>query len=149
MLSMRFWFAFRVWRTGERLSADRAALQRESLWAHVTGWLFFLLLAAVAVHLWILGGNLRKFAFPAPDWLRWAGLGLGIMSVGLFVWTHETPGTVLVPSPATSPRPQIDYSRSLCANPASDVFGDCRMVDEPRSGGGKLDSLRLCGAGRA
>jgi protein-S-isoprenylcysteine O-methyltransferase Ste14 len=88
MLSMRFWFGFRVWRTGERLSADRAALQRESVWAHVTGWLFSLLLAVLAVHLWVLGGNLRRFAFPAPDWLRWAGFGLGIMSVGLFVWTH-------------------------------------------------------------
>ena len=92
MFLMRFWFGFRVWRTGERLTAERGAHQREGLWTHVTGWGFHLLLAAVVVHLWFLGGNLRRFAFPAPNWLRWAGFGLGLASVGLFVWTHAILG---------------------------------------------------------
>jgi protein-S-isoprenylcysteine O-methyltransferase Ste14 len=92
MFLMRFWFAFRVWRTGERLRADRAAQQREGLWAHVTGYLFFLLLAALVLHLSFQGGSLRRFAFPTPTWLRWAGFGLGITSVGLFAWTHVVLG---------------------------------------------------------
>jgi protein-S-isoprenylcysteine O-methyltransferase Ste14 len=91
MLLMRFWFGFRVWRTGERLRADRAAHQREGLWVHVTGCLFFLLLAALVL-LWFQGDSLRRFAFPAPDWLRWAGFGLGMASVGLFAWTHAVLG---------------------------------------------------------
>ena len=92
MFLMRFWFGFRVWRTGERLTAERGAHQREGLRARVTGWVFHLLLAAVAVHLWFLGGNLRGFAFSAPDWLRWTGFALGLSSLGLFAWTHQTLG---------------------------------------------------------
>src|SRR3954452_19182516 len=83
MLLMRLWFGFRVWRTGERLRADRAAHQREGLSVHVTGGLFFLLLVALVL-LWFQGDGLRKFAFPAPDLLRCAGFGLGIASIGLF-----------------------------------------------------------------
>src|SRR4051812_23633667 len=92
MLLMRFWFAFRVWRTGERIRADRAARRREGFWAHVVAYLFLLLLVALAVYVLFLNGSLRSFAFPAPDWLRWTGLGLGIASVGLFVWTHVVLG---------------------------------------------------------
>jgi protein-S-isoprenylcysteine O-methyltransferase Ste14 len=92
MLLMRFWFAFRVWRTGERILADRAALHREGLLARGIAWLFLLLLAALVGHLWVQGGSVRRFAFPAPGWLRWAGFVLGIASVGLFAWTHEVLG---------------------------------------------------------
>src|SRR3954470_21739681 len=82
MLLMRSWFAFRVWRTGERIRADRAARQREGLWAHVVAYLALVLLAAVVLHLGFQGGGLPRFAFPAPGWSRWAGVGLGITSVG-------------------------------------------------------------------
>jgi protein-S-isoprenylcysteine O-methyltransferase Ste14 len=92
MFLMRFWFGFRVWRTGERLTAERGARQREGVWTHVVGYVFHLLLGALVLYLWLQGGSLRRFAFPAPDWLRWAGVGLGITSVGLFAWTHQTLG---------------------------------------------------------
>ena len=91
MLLMRFCFALRVWRAGERLLADRAAHQREGLWTHVTGYVFWLLLAAVTL-LWFQGNSLRSLAFSAPDWLRWAGGGLGVASVGLFAWAHAVLG---------------------------------------------------------
>jgi protein-S-isoprenylcysteine O-methyltransferase Ste14 len=92
MFLIRFWFAFRVWRTGERLGADRDAHKRMGFWARATDWLFFVLLAAVVVHLWYRGGDLRRFAFPAPDWLRWAGCALGIASLGLFARAHAILG---------------------------------------------------------
>ena len=92
MFLLRFWFGIRVWRTGERILADSAAHHREGLWAHVVGYVFFLLLAAVVLDFWFQGGNLPRFAFPVPGWLRWAGLGLGIISVGLFAWTHTILG---------------------------------------------------------
>jgi protein-S-isoprenylcysteine O-methyltransferase Ste14 len=91
MFVMRFWFGFRVWRTGERILADRDAHQREGLWVHVTGYVFWLLLTGVVV-LWFQGDSLRRFAFPAPDWLRWAGFGLGLASVGFFAWSHAVLG---------------------------------------------------------
>jgi protein-S-isoprenylcysteine O-methyltransferase Ste14 len=93
MLLMRFWFAFRIWRTGERLSADRAARQREGFWPLAIESFFFLLLAALILLVCFQGGGpVRGIAFPSPGWLRWTGVGLGITSVGLFAWTHVTLG---------------------------------------------------------
>jgi protein-S-isoprenylcysteine O-methyltransferase Ste14 len=92
MFLLRFWFAFRVRRTGERIRAEPDALKREGLWARVVEYVFLLLLAALVGLLWFQGGSLGNFAFPAPDWLRWAGCGLGIASVGLFAWTHTVLG---------------------------------------------------------
>ena len=92
MFLMRFWFGFLVWRKGERIRAERGALEREGLWARVIEGLFFLLLAALVLNLGFRGGSLREFAFRAPLWLRWAGVVLGIASVGLFAWTHTALG---------------------------------------------------------
>jgi protein-S-isoprenylcysteine O-methyltransferase Ste14/pimeloyl-ACP methyl ester carboxylesterase len=92
MLLMRVWFAFQVWRTGERIRADREARRREGFWAHAVAYLFLLLLVALAADFLFRGGSLRRFAFPTPGWLRWAGVGLGIASLGLFVWTHVVLG---------------------------------------------------------
>ena len=92
MFLMRFWFGFRVWQKGERMRAEPGALQREGVWAHVIEGLFFLLLAALVLHLGFRGGTLREFAFRPPLWLRWAGVVLGITSVGLFAWTHAALG---------------------------------------------------------
>jgi protein-S-isoprenylcysteine O-methyltransferase Ste14 len=92
MFLLRFWFAFRVRRTGERIRAEPDALKREGLWARVVEYVFLLLLAALVPLLWSQGGSLGNFAFPAPDWLRWAGCGLGMASVGLFAWTHTVLG---------------------------------------------------------
>lgn len=92
MFLIRFWFAFRVWLTGERITADRDARQREGLWVYVVEYVFYFLLAAVVLDFWLQGGNLRRFAYPAPVWLRWTGLGLGITSMALFAWSHEVLG---------------------------------------------------------
>ena len=92
MFLTRGWFGFRVWRTGERILPDRAAVQREGLWPHVIEVVFFLLLAALIVQLLFRGGSLGGFSFPAPPWLRGTGFGLGITSVGLFAWTHAVLG---------------------------------------------------------
>jgi protein-S-isoprenylcysteine O-methyltransferase Ste14 len=92
MFLMRFWFGFRVWQTGVRFGADRAAHRREGLWAQVVEGVFFLLLALAVLDFCFQGGNLRRLAFSAPTWLRWAGLGLGVASLGLFAWTHTVLG---------------------------------------------------------
>jgi len=92
MLLTRSWFGFRVWRTGERLLPDRAARQREGFWARAVEWVFTLLLVALILQFCFGGGRLEAFAFPAPRWVRWAGLALGAASVGLFAWTHAVLG---------------------------------------------------------
>jgi protein-S-isoprenylcysteine O-methyltransferase Ste14 len=107
MLLLRFWFAFRVWRTGERLGGERTARQPMGFWANLTDQLFFILLAAILVQLWFRGGNLHSFAFPAPDWLRWAGCALGITSVGLFAWSHAILGRFWSPHLQLRPSHQL------------------------------------------
>jgi protein-S-isoprenylcysteine O-methyltransferase Ste14 len=97
LLLLRFWFAFRVWRAGERIGGDRAAFEREGKLARAVEWLFLLLLAALVVDVSIFGGSVRPFAFPAPVWLRWVGVALGIGSIGLFAWTHATLGRLWSP----------------------------------------------------
>ncbi|HZZ45035.1 MAG TPA: isoprenylcysteine carboxylmethyltransferase family protein [Tepidisphaeraceae bacterium] len=92
MLLMRGGFAFRVWRTGERLLPDRAAKEREGWPARSIEGLCSILLVAVIVNFCFPGDRLRAFAFPAPPWLRWTGLVLGVASVGLFAWTHVALG---------------------------------------------------------
>jgi protein-S-isoprenylcysteine O-methyltransferase Ste14 len=92
MFLMRGWFSLRVWRTGERVLPDRAARRREGLWPHVIEGVFHLLLAALVVQLFVRSGSLRAFEFPSPPPLRWAGLGLGVASVGLFAWMHSVLG---------------------------------------------------------
>jgi protein-S-isoprenylcysteine O-methyltransferase Ste14 len=92
MPSMRSCFAFRVWRAGERISADRAARKREGLWAHVFGYLALLLFVALLLQVCFQPGRLRSFAFSAPGWVRWAGVVLALISVGLFAWTHVVLG---------------------------------------------------------
>jgi protein-S-isoprenylcysteine O-methyltransferase Ste14 len=62
------------------------------LWAHVIEGVFLLLLAALVLYVGFQGRSLRQFAFPAPLWLRWAGVVLGITSVALFAWTHAALG---------------------------------------------------------
>src|SRR3954463_1970188 len=92
MLLTRGWFQFRVWRTGERVLPDRAAKQREGFWARAVEGVFSLLVVALILHFCFRGDRLRAFAFPAPPWLRWTGLALGVTSVGLFAWTHAVLG---------------------------------------------------------
>jgi protein-S-isoprenylcysteine O-methyltransferase Ste14 len=105
-LSMRTWFAFRVWRSGERIAADRAARAREGLWPHVIAYAALMLLVAVALQL-CFGGGLRRFAFAAPAWLRWAGLVFGIACAGLFAWTHVVLGRFWSPYLQLRPGHQI------------------------------------------
>jgi protein-S-isoprenylcysteine O-methyltransferase Ste14 len=98
VLAMRTWFAFRVWRAGERILADRAALAREGPGARVTLWVFYSLTIALGAYVFLQRGgqgSLRDFGFPgaaAALWVRWAGVVLGAASVGLFVWTHVVLG---------------------------------------------------------
>ena len=86
LFAMRFYFMYRVRRSGGRLMPDRAAAEREGgpgmLVARII--LFFLMLAFLTMYLigmaWV-----DLFLFPLPGWLRWAGFGLGLFSVAF--WT--------------------------------------------------------------
>ncbi len=88
VLVMRVFFAWRVRRAKERVLPDRAAVEREGrLWFAVRALVFFLLLALLVFYAidppWI-----QALDFGLPSWLRWAGLVLGLASLGLWTWTQ-------------------------------------------------------------
>ena len=91
LLAMRVYFMVRVRRSGERLLPGKQAVEREggsvALFVRVVG--FFLLMAFLAMYItraaWI-----DRFMFFLPDWLRWGGFGLGLITVVFWTWTQVT-----------------------------------------------------------
>jgi protein-S-isoprenylcysteine O-methyltransferase Ste14 len=93
-LLMRIWFAIRVRRAGERLMPDQAAIRREGWRIYATRLFVFLLLVALVVLLARNPAWWPKLDLPLPSWLRWAGIALGLASLGLWTWTHVALGTL-------------------------------------------------------
>lgn len=89
LLAMRFYFMIKVRRSGERLTPDERAIQREGgrgvLVVRVVG--FFALLAFLGMFVagmrWI-----DALRFPLPDWLRWLGFIIGLLAVSFWTWTQ-------------------------------------------------------------
>ena len=77
-LLMRLWFTIRVWRAGERLMPDLAAIRREGWRTYV---IYLLFLALIVLLARIPNWNL-KLSFPLPRWRRWAGVALGLVGAG-------------------------------------------------------------------
>lgn len=72
---------------------------------HAEGKLRFALLAIEGVYL-VIATIIYLLAFPSmlwtqlplPDWLRWFGFGLGIVSLPFLIWVHHTLGKYWSPS---------------------------------------------------
>lgn len=89
---MRVYFMRRVRQGGERPTLDRKAIEREGQGLFVGRTLVLLFLAAVLVVYALNPPWLRVFSIPLPDWLRWAGFGLGLVGLGLWTWTQAVLG---------------------------------------------------------
>jgi protein-S-isoprenylcysteine O-methyltransferase Ste14 len=91
LFAMRFYFMYKVRRSGGRLMPNRKAVQREGGRGVLTFRVafFFLLIALLGMYLfgmpWV-----DFFAFHLPAWLRWAGFGLGLVTVTFWTWTQVT-----------------------------------------------------------
>ncbi len=91
LFAMRFYYMYKVRRSGGQLMPDREAVQREGgrgvLAFRVA--LFFLLIAFLGMYIfgmpWV-----DLFSFPLPAWLRWAGFGLSLVTVIFWTWTQVT-----------------------------------------------------------
>jgi protein-S-isoprenylcysteine O-methyltransferase Ste14 len=89
LFAMRFYFMLKVRRSGGRLTPDQKAVEREggrgTLIVRVVA--FFALMAFLVMY--VIGMKwIDLFSFPLPDWLRWAGFGLGLFSVAFWTWTQ-------------------------------------------------------------
>jgi protein-S-isoprenylcysteine O-methyltransferase Ste14 len=89
LFAMRICFMVKVRRSGGRLTPDKKSIEREGrrgmLIIRTT--VFQLLIALLVIY--IIGlAWIGQISFPLPDWLRWAGFTLGILSVIFWTWTQ-------------------------------------------------------------
>ena len=91
LLPMRFYIMAKVHRSGERIMPDESAIKREGghgffIFRVVV---FFVLMAFLAMYsigmAWI-----DMFHIQLPDWLRWVGFAIGLLSVIFWTWTQLT-----------------------------------------------------------
>lgn len=89
LFAMRVYFMIKVRRAGERLMPDDQAVAREGgRGVFIIRVLVFVLLIIFLV-MYIIGMKwIETFSFPLPVWLRWAGFGLGLLSVAFWTWTQ-------------------------------------------------------------
>jgi protein-S-isoprenylcysteine O-methyltransferase Ste14 len=92
MMVMQIYFASRVRQAGERVSADRGAIQREGWWYAVVRAIGSLALIIFLVLYAIKPSWFDFLVVPLPDWLRWTGVALGVISFGLYAWAQDTLG---------------------------------------------------------
>jgi protein-S-isoprenylcysteine O-methyltransferase Ste14 len=97
MMVMQVYFASRVRQAGERVRADRQAIEREGWWYAVVRAIGSLSLIAFLVLLAINPPWLEVLLVPLPDWLRWTGIALGGVSFVLYAWSQATLGKAWSP----------------------------------------------------
>jgi protein-S-isoprenylcysteine O-methyltransferase Ste14 len=89
---IRVVFAARVRRAGERLMPDTTAVRREGLGVFVLRVASFFLLIGLLAAYWLDPPWMHALRLPLPAWLRWAGFGLGLLSLALLAWTEAALG---------------------------------------------------------
>jgi len=89
LFAMRGYFMIKVRRAGERLMPDDQAVRREGgRGVFIIRVVVFVLLIVFLV-MYIIGMKwIDLFSFQLPAWLRWAGFGLGLLSVAFWTWTQ-------------------------------------------------------------
>jgi protein-S-isoprenylcysteine O-methyltransferase Ste14 len=91
LLAMRVYFMIRVRRSGGRILPDDKAIQREGGRGYfiVRVVIFFALITFLVMYFtgakWI-----DTFLFTLPDWLRWAGFAIGVLTVLFWTWVQVT-----------------------------------------------------------
>ena len=89
LFAMRVYFMIKVRRAGERLLPDNQAVAREGGRGVFVIRVMVFILLIVFLAMYIIGMKwIEAFAFPLPVWLRWAGFGLGLISVAFWTWTQ-------------------------------------------------------------
>jgi protein-S-isoprenylcysteine O-methyltransferase Ste14 len=89
---MRIYFALRVRRAGERVMPDREAVEREGRGMFAVRVVLFLLLLCWLALYAINPTWMGVLSVPFPDWLRWVGFALGLVSLGFWSWTQVALG---------------------------------------------------------
>jgi protein-S-isoprenylcysteine O-methyltransferase Ste14 len=92
LIVLQIYFASRVHQAGERVRADRNAIEREG-WGYVVVRITASLALIAFLVLYAINPTwLGVLSVPFPDWLRWAGIALGCISFVLYAWAQATLG---------------------------------------------------------
>jgi protein-S-isoprenylcysteine O-methyltransferase Ste14 len=97
LMVMQIYFAAQVRRAGERVAADRQAIEREGCWYAIVRAIGSLALIAFLVLYAINPPWMAVLSVPLPVWLRWAGVVLGTISFVLYIWSQATLGRAWSP----------------------------------------------------
>lgn len=97
LMIMQVYFARQVRRAGERVTADRQAIEREGWWYAVVRAISSLALITFLVLYAIYPPWMTVLSVPLPVWLRWAGVALATVSFVLYIWSQATLGRAWSP----------------------------------------------------
>lgn len=92
VIIMRVYFSYQVRRVGERLMPDRQAVNREGRTMFAIRALMFLLIIAWLVLYAVDLPWMDALFISFPNWLRWVGFVLGLVSLGFWIWTQVALG---------------------------------------------------------
>ena len=92
MVFMQAYFASRVRQAGERVAAGGKAIEREGWGCAVVRAIRSISLIAFLVLYAINPPWLGVLSVPLPDWLRWVGAALGVVSLAVYAWSRATLG---------------------------------------------------------
>jgi protein-S-isoprenylcysteine O-methyltransferase Ste14 len=92
MIVIQTYFATQVRLTGEQKAADRKAIEREGWRCSVVRAIRSLSLIVFLVLYAINPPWLGVLSAPFPDWIRWMGVALGVLSLVVYAWSRITLG---------------------------------------------------------
>jgi len=92
MVVTQAYYACRVRLAAQRVAADLEAIEREGRGCAVARAFRSVSLVASLVVYAINPPWLLILSVPLPDWIRWMGVALGLVSLAIYVWSRETLG---------------------------------------------------------
>jgi protein-S-isoprenylcysteine O-methyltransferase Ste14 len=92
MIVMQAYFAFQDRLARKHIAADRQAIEREGRGCAVVRAIRSLSLTVFLVLYAINPPWIGMLLVPFPDWLRWMGSALGVLSLAVYAWSRATLG---------------------------------------------------------
>jgi protein-S-isoprenylcysteine O-methyltransferase len=91
LLAMRIFFMIRLRRSGGPIMPDKSAIAHEGGRGLFVFRVVMFLALIVFLVMYFLGAKwIDAFLFPLPDWWRWVGFAVGVISIVFWTWTQVT-----------------------------------------------------------
>ena len=88
VLCMRFFFISRLRLSGGQIMPDQAAIHREGRFVFAFRLLGFFMLVALLGLYALVPAVIETLSIQSPDWLRWTGFALGLISLVFWTWVQ-------------------------------------------------------------